>query len=177
MEQTANHFPTGIEAWDWAPIGADNLCFWINLEAAEGERDATCGRVGVIGRLVDLDAPVGFRQGEAFRGNAVFAGGIELLIGLGAFVVFFDGLERRWLVINVHHFDQLFERISDQRRRGRVPRLQMLDRLLIEDLIGLAARFIENGGTKFSVGIHVCILAFIEEAKPLAVDHDTERVR
>ena len=64
----------------------------VDLDAAEGKRDAAGDRISAIGRLIYFDRPVGFLGLNADRATAIAFGWIEGQIILHGVIVLIDGV-------------------------------------------------------------------------------------
>ena len=87
-------------------------------------------------------------------------------------VVLVQRADRLRLVVDVELGDEVLQRVGRDRLAGGVARLEQVDDLGVEDLVGLGAGFGEDGAAVLCIGEHGAVLPFVDEAAAPAVDHD-----
>src|SRR5260370_32494148 len=98
--------------------------------------------------------------------------GVEAIMDItGAGIVFQHGLQRLLLVIDTELVGEGFERVGYDGVAGLVARLQQMHDLAVEDLVGLGARLREDRATELGIGEQRTVLAFVDEAMTLTIDH------
>ena len=80
------------------------------------------------------------------------------------------------LLVDLQLIDQAFKRVRAERLARRVTRLQQIEHLAVEDLVGEALRLLQDHAAVFGVGIRIEVSALIDPAVAFDVEHDALRV-
>ena len=152
MEQTADHLAAGVKARHRLPVARHHLALLVDLETAKGKGDAAGHRPAKIRRLVELLRPVGFRRLDALGAMTVEHRRIERTATAGRRVVRIQRLHCL-LLVDLQLIDQTFERIRAERFARTVARLEQVEHLAVEDLVGQTLRLLQDHAAVFGIGI------------------------
>ena len=175
-ERAAGYFSGREKPADHVPAGILDLAFFGDADAAEGKCDAAGHREGVIRRRVQALRPVRFRRTDTARAFAVVLRGIERRV-VDRIVERFDRFDDIFPIQARQFFRQRFDRIGADVKAAVVLGAQQRAGLAVENLIGRAPRQAQHFPAALRIGVAEEVLAFVDEAPAVDVDHDAVGIR